>query len=167
MSRKSPSLNPASQLTCRPLRPADPTDNATPSGWAAAAGVLLTYSALTNSVSHRERAERALAPLVALGAEHPRFAGWGLAVLTAWLDGPREVALVGPDSDPRTTHLWRAILTSGRPGLVHVRGEQASDEPLLRDRVAINGAPTAYVCRGFVCNAPTQDLEDLVQQLNS
>ena len=149
------------------LRPVDPTDNATPSGWASAAGVLLTYSALTNSMVHRDRAEQALTPLVALGAEHPRFSGWGLAVLTAWLDGPREVAVVGADGDPRTRELWRAVLTSGRPGLVHVRGVEAADDPLLADRSAINGSPTAYVCRGFVCNAPTQDVDDLVEQLRS
>ncbi|HJU96719.1 MAG TPA: thioredoxin domain-containing protein, partial [Jiangellaceae bacterium] len=42
-------------------RPQDPTDNATPSGRAAAAGALLTFAALTGSTVHREAAERALA----------------------------------------------------------------------------------------------------------
>jgi uncharacterized protein YyaL (SSP411 family) len=50
---------------------------------------------------------------------------------------------------------------------VHVRGVEAADDPLLADRSAINGSPTAYVCRGFVCNAPTQDVDDLVEQLRS
>jgi uncharacterized protein YyaL (SSP411 family) len=148
------------------LRPADPTDNATPSGWAAACGSLLSYSALTNSLAHREIAEAALAPLVALGAEHPRFAGWGLAVLTAWLDGPHEVAIVGGSSDTATQELWRTVLESGRPGAVVVRGEVGGDEPLLSDRVAVNGGPTAYVCRQFVCNAPTQDVTELSRQLS-
>jgi hypothetical protein len=148
------------------LRPADPTDNATPSGWAAACGALLTYSALTNSLTHREIAETGLAPLVALGAEHPRFAGWGLAVLTAWLDGPREVAIVGDSADPRTHELWRVVIESGRPGLVHVRGDGHRDEPLLLDRAAINGMPTAYVCRQFVCSAPVQSVQELVAELS-
>ena len=149
------------------LRPSDPTDNATPSGWAAACGALLTYSALTNSLAHRAIAEAALAPLVPLGAEHPRFAGWGLAVLTAWLDGPREVAVVGDSLDPSALELWKAVLMSGRPGMVHVRGQAGDDEPLLLDRSAINQQPTAYVCRQFICSAPTQSVDELVAQLSS
>lgn len=37
-------------------RPQDPTDNATPSGWTAAAGSLLSYAALTGSGLHRDAA---------------------------------------------------------------------------------------------------------------
>jgi uncharacterized protein YyaL (SSP411 family) len=29
--------------------------------------------------------------------------------------------------------------------------------PLLQDRPARDGAPTAYVCRNFVCDAPVTD----------
>lgn len=41
-------------------RPQDPTDNATPSGQFAAAGALLSFSALTGSDRHREAARAAL-----------------------------------------------------------------------------------------------------------
>ena len=40
-------------------RPHDPTDNATPSGWTAAAGALLSYAAHTGSEPHRTAAEGA------------------------------------------------------------------------------------------------------------
>ncbi|MYX62735.1 DUF255 domain-containing protein, partial [Streptomyces sp. SID8382] len=68
-------------------RPQDPTDNAAPSGWTAAAGALLSYAAITGSTGHREAAERALAVVRALGPRVPRFIGWGLAVAEARLDG--------------------------------------------------------------------------------
>jgi uncharacterized protein YyaL (SSP411 family) len=29
--------------------------------------------------------------------------------------------------------------------------------PLLRDRIAIEGRPTAYVCRDFVCRMPVTE----------
>ncbi|NDZ69924.1 thioredoxin domain-containing protein, partial [Streptomyces sp. SID10362] len=77
-------------------RPQDPTDNATPSGWSAAAGALLTYAAHTGSEPHRTAAEHALGVVKALGPRVPRFIGWGLAAAEALLDGPREVAVVGP-----------------------------------------------------------------------
>jgi uncharacterized protein YyaL (SSP411 family) len=43
---------------------------------------------------------------------------------------------------------------------------QTDDTPdLLRGRPAIAGEPTAYVCRGFVCQAPTTELSSLTRQL--
>ncbi|NEA82585.1 thioredoxin domain-containing protein, partial [Actinospica acidiphila] len=60
-------------------RPQDPTDNASPSGWTAAAGALLGYAAHTGSEPHRTAAERALGVVKALGPRVPRFIGWGLA----------------------------------------------------------------------------------------
>lgn len=81
-------------------RPQDPTDNATPSGWSAAAGALLSYAAQTGAEPHRTAAERALGVVKALGPRAPRFIGWGLAVAEALLDGPREVAVVGPEGIP-------------------------------------------------------------------
>ena len=41
-------------------RPQDPADNATPSGWFAAAGALLSYGALTGSQRHTDAALAAL-----------------------------------------------------------------------------------------------------------
>ncbi|MGK5501369.1 thioredoxin domain-containing protein, partial [Streptomyces sp. URMC 125] len=97
-------------------RPQDPTDNAAPSGWTAAAAALLTYAALTGSARHREAAERALGVVRALAPRVPRFTGWGLAAAEAALDGPREIAVVGPPGDPATAVLHRTALLATAPG---------------------------------------------------
>ncbi|UFR02634.1 thioredoxin domain-containing protein [Streptomyces sp. Go40/10] len=140
-------------------RPQDPTDNAVPSGWTAAAGALLGYAAHTGSETHRTAAERALGVVKTLGPRVPRFIGWGLAVAEALHDGPREVAVVGPaPTDGRTAALHRTALLGTAPGAVVACGTPDSDEfPLLADRALIDGAPAAYVCRGFVCDLPTTD----------
>ena len=140
-------------------RPQDPTDNATPSGQAAAAGALLRYAAYTGSGEHRVAAERALAPYATLARRYPRFAGWGLAVAEAALDGPREVAIVGPSGDPTTAVLVRTAARGTAPGLVVAVGDptEPSGVPLLRQRPLVDGQPAAYVCRGFVCDAPTTE----------
>ncbi|HEV7209189.1 MAG TPA: thioredoxin domain-containing protein [Mycobacteriales bacterium] len=133
-------------------RPQDPTDNATPAGASAAAGALLTFAALTGSVAHRERAADALRALAPLAQGHPRFAGHALAVAEAWTAGPVEVAVVGrPD-------LLALARYTPSPGAV-VLGD--GDGPLLE------GRPTgaAYVCRGFVCAAPTTEASVLAGQL--
>ncbi|BCM69142.1 MULTISPECIES: thioredoxin domain-containing protein [Streptomyces] len=150
-------------------RPQDPTDNAAPSGWTAAAGALLSYAAHTGSEPHRAAAERALGVVKTLGPRVPRFIGWGLAVAEALLDGPREVAVVGPaPDDERTAALHRTALLGAAPGAVVACGTPGSDEfPLLADRTLIDGAPTAYVCRGFVCDLPVTDPDALRAKLTT
>ncbi|MFJ4599915.1 thioredoxin domain-containing protein [Streptomyces griseoluteus] len=140
-------------------RPQDPTDNATPSGWSAAAAALLSYAAHTGSDAHRTAAERALGVVKALGPRVPRFVGWGLAAAEALLDGPREVAVVGPSlSDGRTAALHRTALLARAPGAVVAVGTPDGEEfPLLAHRPLVGGAPAAYVCRNFTCEAPVTD----------
>ncbi|WP_430377130.1 thioredoxin domain-containing protein [Streptomyces sp. B1-3] len=144
-------------------RPQDPTDNAVPSGWTAAAGALLSYAAQTGAEPHRAAAEKALGVVKALGPRVPRFIGWGLAVAEAFLDGPREVAVVGPAlTDGATRALHRTALLGTAPGAVVAVGTPDSGElPLLADRILVEGAATAYVCRHFTCDAPTTDAEVL------
>ncbi|MEH0398189.1 thioredoxin domain-containing protein [Streptomyces sp. B21-088] len=145
-------------------RPQDPTDNATPAGWTAAAGALLSYAAHTGSEAHRAAAEGALGVVGALGPKAPRFIGWGLAVAEALLDGPREVAVAGPVAG----ELHRTALLGRAPGAVVAVGEGSdagSEFPLLVDRPLAGGAPTAYVCRRFVCDAPTTDAGELAAKL--
>ncbi|MER5892498.1 thioredoxin domain-containing protein [Streptomyces sp. NPDC001876] len=145
-------------------RPQDPTDSATPAGWTAAAGALLSYAAHTGSEAHRAAAEGALGVVKALGPKAPRFIGWGLAVAEAWLDGPREVAVAGPVGG----ELHRTALLGRAPGAVVAAGEVAdagTEFPLLVDRPLVGGVPTAYVCRHFVCDAPTTDAAELAGKL--
>jgi uncharacterized protein YyaL (SSP411 family) len=144
-------------------RPQDPTDNAAPSGWTAAANALLSYAAHTGSEPHRTAAERALGVVKALGPRVPRFIGWGLAAAEAVLDGPREVAIVGPALDDEGTRtLHHTALLGTAPGAVVAVGVPGSEEfPLLADRPLVGGEPSAYVCRNFTCDAPTTEPDRL------
>ncbi|AXK33736.1 thioredoxin domain-containing protein [Streptomyces armeniacus] len=159
-------------------RPQDPTDNATPSGWTAAANALLSYAAYTGSSRHREAAERALGIVKALAARAPRFIGWGLAAAEAALDGPREVAVVGADGDPARDALHRTALLATAPGAAVAVGEpeqgpegererEQEPVPLLRGRPLLEGRPAAYVCRGFTCDAPTAEPDTLAHALGA
>ncbi|MEU9999759.1 thioredoxin domain-containing protein [Streptomyces sp. NPDC050848] len=148
-------------------RPQDPTDNATPSGWTAAAGALLSYAAHTGSEAHRSAAEGALGVVKALGPRAPRFIGWGLATAEALLDGPREIAVVGPGDDDLARALHRTALLGPAPGAVVAFGAPDGEEfPLLKDRPLVDGGAAAYVCRHFTCDAPTTDPADLARSLS-
>jgi len=146
-------------------RPRDPTDNATPSGASALAGALVTYSALTGSLSHRRVAEDALRLVSDLGVQQPRFLGWALAAAEGLAAGPVQVAVVGESgAGPLTEAAWQ----HRPPGAVVVSGEpDAAGAALLADRPLVHGQPAAYVCRGMVCDLPVTSAADLLTQLMS
>ena len=147
-------------------RPQDPTDNATPAGSSAAAGALLTYSALTGSTRHREAADAALARVTVLAGSHPRFAGHACAVAEAAVAGPVQIAMVGEGSDAEalTAAAWYAT----SPGAVVVAGApDAAGVPLLANRPLVGDGPAAYVCHGFVCDAPVTTVEALTAALST
>ncbi|RKN28018.1 thioredoxin domain-containing protein [Micromonospora musae] len=145
-------------------RPADPTDNATPSGRSAIVAALVAYSALTGQPRYREAAEAALATVAPIVARHARFTGYAATVGEALVSGPYEIAVVTdqPDDEP----LLSAAHRHAPPGAVIVAGR--SDQPgvpLLAERPMVDGRPTAYACRGFVCERPVNEVDDLVAQL--
>jgi len=140
-------------------RPRDPSDNASPSGLSATVHALATYSALTGSGRHRQAAEEALATTRALAERAPRFAGWSLAAAEAMLDGPLEIAVVGPPGPERSALEDRARRVPG--AVVVVSDGPRDDIPLLTGRTAVDGRPAAYVCRHQVCERPVTDPADL------
>ncbi|MEV7624529.1 thioredoxin domain-containing protein [Actinoplanes sp. NPDC089786] len=144
-------------------RPADPTDNATPSGLSAVCAALVSFAALSGEERYRAAADAALATVGPLIGGHPRFAGYAATVAEAALSGPYEIAVALAESD----ELLTAARKHAPPGAVIVAG--APDRPgvpLLAERPLQNGATTAYVCRGFVCDRPATTVPDLLARLN-
>lgn len=143
-------------------------DNAEPSGWFATAKALITYAALTGSSAHRSIAEAALAPVAKMAATSPTGAGWGLVAVQALLSGPVQIAIIGAN-DGRRDDFARAAWQSAKPGTVIALGAAGTESPveLLRARPAIANRTTAYICQGFVCQQPTNDLAEFQEQLNS
>jgi len=46
-----------------------------------------------------------------------------------------------------------------------VQAGPADSTPLLADRPLVDGAPAAYVCRGYVCDRPVSSTDELVVAL--
>jgi uncharacterized protein YyaL (SSP411 family) len=78
-----------------------------------------------------------------------------------------EVAIVGAPDAPATVALLAEARAGFRPNqVVSLEADAgASLVPLLADRVAVDGRPTAYVCRAFVCRLPVHDAEALRAEL--
>ncbi len=148
-------------------RPRDPGDNASPSGHSSVIHALLGYAALTGSGRHRDAAEAALKVSRRIADQSPRFAGWSLAAAETALDGPVEVAVVGPRGKERDA-LERAARRHAPSGAVVVAAAPGkSDIPLMADRDLVDGKPAAYVCRNLVCRRPVTTVDELVAELGS
>ena len=145
------------------VRPKDLQDNATPSGGALAATVLLRLSALTGNGAYRDAAERAIATVGPFLARHPTaFAQWLYALELAHA-GITEVAIVGSPGDPGMAALLGVAGRGFRPFrvLASTPDPATSRVPLLAQRFALNGRPTAFVCRDFACRQPVHEPEAL------
>jgi uncharacterized protein YyaL (SSP411 family) len=153
------------------VRPCDPTDNASPSGAAALAEALLTASALAGpdrAGRYRAAADAAIAAAGTLAGQVPRFAGHWLTVAEAAERGPLQVAVAGAAGDPRTDALLAAARAAAPGGSIVLAAEpDAPGVPLLAARPLVGGAPAAYVCRGYVCDAPVTSADQLNHALRT
>ncbi|NND84421.1 MAG: thioredoxin domain-containing protein [Acidimicrobiia bacterium] len=144
-----------------PVRPQDLSDNPQPSGSSLAVHAFLTVGHLTNDPDLLARAEQAASGSMELVRRAALGVGSLLATRTAFLD-PRELAIVGPDPGP----LLEVLRSTYRPGTV--LGFAAAPHPEIPLTDARGGEGTlAYVCRGFVCDAPVGDPEALRTALAS
>ena len=132
-----------------------------------AATVLLRLAALTGEGRYREAAERALAGVGPYLARYPTaFAQWLVALELAHA-GIDEVAIVGDPAAPGTRALVDVLDGSFRPFVVVAAAADpgSSAVPLLESRFALDGRPTAFVCRDFACRQPVNEPEALAAQL--
>jgi uncharacterized protein YyaL (SSP411 family) len=151
-------------------RPRELTDNAVPAGSSLAAELLLRLGDLTGNEDDRRRGRWLVETLGEPLARYPTAFGHALGAADLAVHGATEVALVGTAGAPDFEALVREVAGHYLPALVLAGGigESAhTDEsiPLLRDREAIAGKATAYVCRGYVCEAPVTDARALGEQL--
>jgi hypothetical protein len=150
-------------------RPRNLQDNAIPSGGSMATTVLLRLAALTGEGRYRSAAERALLPIVGIAAQHPTgFGQWlqAFQLASAPID---EIAIVGDPERDDTAALLTVARSGFHPNRVMALSAVPADSvvPLLRDRTAIDGRATAYLCRDFACQRPTADPAELADQLEN
>ena len=152
-------------------RPKDPQDNATPSGAAMAATVLLRLAAFTGEGRYRDAAERAIGTVAPLMTQYPTaFAQWLVAASFAAGD-PVEVAVIGDPAEGATKDLLEPVWATWRPfqvlAVASPKDAPTSVIDLLRDRPPIDGRPAAYVCRDFVCLVPVTTASRLIDQIRA
>lgn len=141
------------------LRHREGTDGAIPSPNAVAA------SALARLSFHFDRDEWRRASISAIRTygrqitRYPRAFAKSLAVLDFLTEGPVELAIV-PGKSIDELHALRAAVTQcyipNRVVATSLPGH-SSALPLLKDRTAVSGAATLYICRNYSCRQPITD----------
>ncbi|WP_407442390.1 thioredoxin domain-containing protein [Rhodococcus sp. (in: high G+C Gram-positive bacteria)] len=149
----------AHDATTLVARPRDPMDGATPAGASLITEALLSLSALEDGDGRYATAAHAsLATASILLERAPRSAGHWLTVAEAAVRGPLQIAVAGGGD-------LLQVARHVAPGGAIVVGGDPGSSPLLADRPLVDGVPTAYVCRGFVCDRPVTSVPDLLDVL--
>ena len=147
-------------------RPRDVTDNAIPSGTSLAVELLLHLAELQEDSEYRRRAVFCLGTLVEPMVRFPTAFGHLLGAADMELYGAIEVVLVGEKS-PDYYALERTVAERYVPSLV-LAGEGRESRSiikLLENRLPVDGKPSVYVCRGYVCDKPVTEPSELADQL--
>jgi uncharacterized protein YyaL (SSP411 family) len=154
------------------VRSKDFFDNATPSGNSVAAEVLLHLGALVGNEDYTRKAVTILRLLSEHIKRYPSAFGRLLAALDFYLSSPKEIALIGAQGASDINALRREIWMRYLPNKIVAQSfenepEAAETVTLLRERPMIDGQATAYVCKNYTCQQPTNEASELARQLTA
>lgn len=148
-------------------------DGAIPSGNSVAA---LTLLRLGRIAMDQEMETWAKATMDAFSGEVAQYPS-GFSQMMMALDfavGPSQEIVIAGDQDSEVTEeMVRIVYSTFLPNKVVVlhpsdaEGAEAIRKisPFVREQVALDGKPTAYVCRNYMCEFPTSDIEKLKRLL--
>ncbi|MGK9165963.1 thioredoxin domain-containing protein [Inquilinus limosus] len=139
-------------------------DAAVPAGNGTMLGVLTQLHHLTGDQLYALRADSLIA---AFTGELQR----NFIPLATWLNRaedrmePLQIVVIGPKDDPATRALLRAVHGRSLPGRMLLRLDPGTALPEghpAAGKAMLDGRPTAYLCRGPVCQAPVTEPDALL-----
>jgi uncharacterized protein YyaL (SSP411 family) len=144
-------------------------ESVTPSPNGVAALLLQKMAIITGDEAQAGRARQVLRLARTLMERAPQAAPSFLSALDFHLGRPKEVVIVsgagapGGEAEPLLRAVWDRFL----PNRVLAGGPPGIDSPLLEGKLPRGGVPTAFVCEGYACRAPTTDPKELARLLDA
>ena len=145
----------------------DPSEGAYPSGLSATADAAELLHLLTAERRYRAAAEHAMGTFTALAPARPLAFGAALRLIAQLAAPVEQLVVITPAAAPGRAPddpagLLAAVRRRGSGLVASVTEAQASafaasGFELFAERTARAGAPTAYLCRDFVCRLPVTD----------
>jgi len=145
-------------------RSKSPYDNAIPSANSIALFNLIRLGHFTGDDSLKQKAEQILQLFHHFFTEHPSGFAQMISGFSFFLN-PEEIGIVGSKEDKRTRSMLKEIYLAYLPNkILSFKDPQEPMEgdwfPFLRDK-EISDAPAIFICKGFTCLPPVQDVKDL------
>ncbi len=154
-------------------RDKDAYDGAIPSGNSVALLNLLRLSRMTGDVELEKKADLMLRVFGPSLAEFPKAFTQFLNAVDFVIGPAREIVIVGPASDDKTTGFVRAVQKRFLPNSVVLGKDGAEDgalsslAPFTSSMQAVEGRPTVYVCENYACRRPITEVSALEAVLDS
>jgi uncharacterized protein YyaL (SSP411 family) len=152
--------------------PADLSEGAYPSGLTAMATAARRLYLLTGHGPYREAAIRTMAAFAPLAVQRPISFGAALAEMCRLTTPSTQLVVIGGDGASSLASVARRGGDGGGDAGITAlaTGDQAeafaaAGFELFEGRTAQGGAPTAYLCRDFVCRLPLTDAQELAEAL--
>jgi hypothetical protein len=145
-------------------------DASIPSGNAIATQLLLRLYHFTGENRYRASADRVLRSYYAAMASQPFGFAHLLCALDAYVQGTKEIVIIGEPTDAAVKNLLAEVNSIYLPNKVlqiAAAGLPAEISPLLGGKTQIDGRATAYVCQNFTCSAPVTNPTELRELLES
>jgi uncharacterized protein YyaL (SSP411 family) len=145
------------------LRMKEDYDGAEPAPSSVSACNLLTLAHLTGERAYRERATAAIEAFGGRLQQMGRALPFMAAALSTALAEAEQIVIVGHAGGDDTRAMWTAANQAYRPFSVVTlvdpleQADLARQMPWVADMTMIDDKATAYVCKGFVCHAPSTD----------
>jgi uncharacterized protein YyaL (SSP411 family) len=152
-------------------RPKEIYDGALPSGNSVAAVNTFRLARLTGDPKWDDKAERQLRTFAGQVEQYPM--GY-THFLMAWqhaLGPTREIVIVGPRDQEDVREMIRLVHRAFLPDAVVLQYDPETVQeletiaPFVKGMKTLRGRATAYVCRHFSCDAPTDDREEFRRKL--
>jgi len=148
-------------------------DGATPSGNSIALNNLLRLAKLTGKASYDTRFQLGIRLFLGNTQIHPAAHSEMLNALDFFLDRSIEIVLVAPSGKKERVQPFLDIIRQNflpnSTVIVIEQGEHFiipnNNVPLIKDKVALDNRPTAYVCEQGTCHLPTTDLQEFEKRL--
>ena len=153
------------------VRPKESTDGAIPSGNSMATLALLRLGRLTGQVKYETAAAKSLEGLSGTITRAPGNHTQFLMGLDFALGPTKEVVVTGDPADSKTKDALRRIHRPFVPGKVVILRPSSGYEalaklvPYVELQSVVGEGPTLYLCQDFACQAPTGDVQSVVEAL--
>jgi uncharacterized protein len=154
------------------LRPKETQDNVIPSGNSMAAYGLMILATYQDRPDWLKLAENMLSNMSEKSTEYPTAFAFWLRGMDFQIGPVHQIVVVWREGDPQYREFVNKINAKYQPRAILASSEWSEKSilavpVLLQNRVVIRQRPTVYICKGFVCKLPVDNLDELERAINS